>query len=42
MEHADAVVEGAASTLSALLEGDLLPDVEDEAAEGPNEGEGNL
>ena len=42
MEQADAAVEGAASILSVLLEGDLLPDAEDEAAEGPNEGEGNL
>ena len=38
MEQADAAIEGAASTLSALFEGDLLPDTEDDAAEGPRDG----
>ena len=42
MEQADAAIEGAASALSVLLEGDFLPDAEDDAAEGPNDGEGNL
>ena len=42
MEQAAAAVEGAASALSVLLEGDLLPDVEDEDAEGPHEGGGDL
>ena len=42
MEQADATVEGAASALSVLLEGDLLPNAEDEAAEGPHEGGGDL
>ena len=42
MEQADAAVEGAASTLSVLLEDDLLPDAEDDAAEGPHEGGGDL
>ena len=42
MEQADAAVEGPASTLSELLEGDLLPDVEDDAAEGPHEGGDDL
>ena len=31
MEQADAAVEGATSALSVLLEGDLLPDAEDNA-----------
>ena len=39
MEQADAAVEGAASALTVLFEGDLLPDSEDDAAEGPHEGE---
>jgi hypothetical protein len=42
MEQADATVEGAASALSVLLEGNLLPNAEDEAAEGPHEGGGDL
>ena len=42
MEQADATVEGATSALSVLLEGDLLPDAEDDAAEGPREGEDDL
>ena len=42
MEQADATVEGAASTLSVLLEGDLLPDVEDDTAEGLHEGGDDL
>ena len=42
MEQADATVEGTASTLSVLLEGDLLPDAEDDAAQGPRNGEGDL
>ena len=41
MEQADVVAKGATSALSVLLEGDL-PDAEDDAAEGPNDGEGNL
>ena len=42
MEQVDATVEGFAAALSELLEGDLLPDAEDNAAEGPQVGEGNL
>ena len=42
MEQVDAAVEGPASTLSVLLEYDLLPDDEDAAAEGPHEGGGDL
>ena len=42
MEQADAAVEGAASALSVLQEGDLLPDTEDEATEGARDGEGGL
>ncbi|XP_039787191.1 uncharacterized protein LOC120653534 [Panicum virgatum] len=42
MEQADAAVEGAASALSVLLDGDLLPYVEDDAAEGARDGEGDL
>jgi len=41
MEQADAV-EGATFALSVLLEGDLLPDVEDDAAKGPHEGGDDL
>ena len=39
MEQADAAVEGFAAVLSMKLEGDLLPNVEDE---GPHGGEGKL
>ena len=42
MEQADATVEGPASTLSELLEGDLLPDAEDDVAEAARDGEGDL
>ena len=42
MEQADTAVEGAASALSVLLEGDLLPDAEDDAAEGARDGEEDL
>ena len=42
MEQAAAAVEGAASALSELLEGDLLPDVEDATAKGSHEGGGDL
>jgi len=42
MEQADATVEGPASTLSKLLEGDLLPDAEDNAAKGARDEEGGL
>ena len=42
MVQADAVAEGAASALSKLFEGDLLPNAEDEAGEGPRDGKGNL
>ena len=42
MEEADAAIEGATSALSVLLEGDLLPDVEDDTAEGPHEGGDDL
>ena len=42
MEQADTAVKGATSTLSMLLEDDLLPDAEDAAAEGPHEGGGDL
>ena len=38
MEQADATVEGFAAALSMKLEGDLLPDVEDNATEGPHGG----
>ena len=38
MDEADAVVEGFAAALSMKLEGDLLPDVEDNATEGPHGG----
>ena len=41
-EHADAAVEGAASFLSVLFEGDLLPNAEDDAVEGPRDGGGDL
>ena len=41
MEQADAV-EGATFALSVLLEGDLLPDAEDDDVEGPHEGGGDL
>ena len=42
MEQADAAVEGAASALSALFEGELLHDAEDDSTEGPREGENDL
>ena len=42
IKQADATVEGPASTLSELLEGDLLPDAEDNATEGAHEGGGDL
>ena len=42
MEQADATIKGFAAALSMKLEGDLLPDVEDNAAEGPHGGEGSL
>ena len=42
IEQADTTVEGPASTLSELLEGDLLPDTEDNTAEGAREEEGGL
>ena len=42
MEQADAAVEGFAAALSERLEGDLLPDAEDNTAEGPHGGDGNL
>jgi len=42
MDQADAAVEGAACSLSVLLEGDLLPDAEDDAVEGPRYREGDL
>ena len=42
MEQAAAAVDGPASTLSELLEGDLLPDVEDATAKGSHEGRGDL
>ena len=42
MEQADTAVEGAASVLSVLLEGDLLPDAEDDAAEGARDGEEDM
>ena len=42
MEQADTAVEGAASALFVLLEGDLLPDAEDDAAEGARNGEEDL
>ena len=41
MEQADAAVEGYAAVLSRKIGDDLLPDVEDNAAEGP-QGGGNL
>ena len=42
MEEADTAVEGFAATLSKKLEDDLLPVAEDNAAEDPQGGEGNL
>jgi len=42
MDQADATVEGAAAALSVLFEGDLLPDSEDDATEGPREWENDL
>ena len=42
MEEADAAVEGFAAALSKKLEDDLLPEVEDNAAEDMQGGEGNL
>jgi len=42
MEQAAAAVEGAASALSVLLEGDLLLDAEGNTAEGTHEGGGDL
>ncbi|XP_039806935.1 uncharacterized protein LOC120670831 [Panicum virgatum] len=42
MDQADAVVEDAASALYMLFEGELLPDAEDDAAEGPHDGEDDL
>ena len=39
---ADAAAEGAASALSKLFEGDLIPDADDEEDEGPRDREGNL
>ena len=42
MDQADAAVEGAASALSTLFEGELLHDAEDDATEGPREGENDL
>ena len=39
MEQANAAVEGFTAALSEQLEGDLLPDAEDNAAEGPRGGE---
>ena len=42
MEQADAAAEGAASALAKLLEGDLLPDADDEEDEGPCDEEGDL
>ena len=37
VEQVDAAVEGATFALSVLLEDDVLPDAEDDAAEGPHE-----
>ena len=42
MDQADAAVEDAASALYTLFEGELLPDAEDDAAEGPHDGEDDL
>jgi len=42
MEQADAATEGAASTLSKLFEGDLLPGAEDDEDEGARGGEDDL
>ena len=42
MEQADATFEGAASALAVLLGGDLLPVAEDDSAEGPRDGDGDL
>jgi hypothetical protein len=42
MEEADAAVEGYAAVLSRKIGDDLLHDVEDNAAEGPQGGGGNL
>ena len=42
MEQADAATEGAASALSKLFEGDLLPGAEDDEDEGARGGEDDL
>jgi hypothetical protein len=42
MEEADAIIEGFATALSKKLKDNLLPEVEDNVAEDPQEGEGNL
>ena len=42
MEQADAAAEGAASTLSELFEGKLLPGAVDDEDEGARGGEGDL
>jgi len=42
MEEANAVVKGYAAILSRKIGDDLLPDVEDNAVEGPQGGGGNL
>jgi hypothetical protein len=42
MEQADAVVEGATSTLAELFEGDLFPSTEDDEDEGARDGEDDL
>ena len=42
MEEADAAVEGYAAILSRKIGDNLLHDVEDNAAEGPQGGGGNL
>ena len=42
MEEAATAIEGFAAALSKKLEDDLLPEAEDNAAEDPQGGEGNL
>ena len=42
MEQADAAAEGAASTLSELFEGELLPGAVDDEDEGARGGEGHF
>ena len=42
MKWADTAAKGATSALSVFLEGDLFPDTEDDATEGPRDMGGDL